>query len=80
MIRTQIYLTKELHQEIKLVARKEKKAQSEIIRDALKKGLRGKEPKKSLAEELLEIAKLAIPGGPKDLSTNHDDYLYGDKK
>lgn len=36
-------------------------------------------PRISKRNGLLSIAKLGIRGGPKDLSANLDEYLYGDK-
>lgn len=78
MIRTQIYLPEELETEIRFRARKDKKSKAEVIRGALKKGLEDKRAS-NLGNELLRIANLG-GRGPKDLSTNHDDYLYGDKK
>ena len=79
MIRTQIYLPEDMHMDIKMKAAKTKKSQAVIIREAIKKGLKPRRTSKTLGEELLELAKLG-GRGPKDLSTNLDAYLYGDKK
>lgn len=73
MIRTQVYLPKSLYLHIDLVAKREKKAKAEIIREALEEGLGEKTNKKSLGEALLELAKIKAKG-PTDLSTNHDKY------
>ncbi len=75
MIRTQIYLTQDLHREIKSLAEKEKKSQADIIRRALKKGLKRNRSKETAGDALLRIARLA-GRGPKDLSKNIDKYLY----
>ena len=77
MIRTQVYLPEELYQNISLVAEKEKKAKAEVIRQALEESLAKK--RKSVGATLMELAKLGKKlniKGPKDLSTNHDKYLY----
>ena len=81
MIRTQVYLPKDLYQEIRITAQQEKKARAQVIREALKKGLRKKKAK-TAGEALLEIAEMAKKynwKGPKDLSINHDKYLYEDE-
>ncbi len=78
MIRTQVYLPEDLGMEIKLKAKRDKKSKAEIIRAALERGLVERKAS-NLGDELLKIASLG-GRGPKDLSTNHDDYLYGGKK
>ena len=83
MIRTQIYLPKDLYHHIDQVAKREKKAKAQIIRDTLEEGLRRRQKtQKNAGEVLLEIAAMAKKykwRGPKDLSTNHDKYLYEDQ-
>lgn len=77
MIRTQIYLPQQLYQAIDLVAKKEKKAKAQIIREALEKNMEKKQA--NAGETLLKLAAMAKKykwKGPKDLSTNHDKYLY----
>lgn len=79
MIRTQIYLPKQLYQTIDLVAKKEKKPKAQVIREVLEKGIEKKQ--RSAGEALLEIAELGKKlnlKGPRDLSTNIDKYLYED--
>lgn len=79
MIRTQIYLPENLYREIGLIARKEKKAKSQIIREALEKDVNKR--RGSVGEALLKLAELGKKlnlRGPKDLSINHDKYLYGE--
>lgn len=79
MIRTQVYLPKTLYQQIDLVARREKKAKAAVIRERLEKSLKDNKPRETVRDAFLRLA--AIGGkGPKDLSKNLDDYLYGDKK
>lgn len=77
MIRTQIYLPKDLYQEVNLMAEKENKSKASIIREALEEKLTRK--KATTGKTLLEIAQIAKEKqwkGPKDLSTNLDKYLY----
>ena len=85
MIRTQVYLTEEQSQTIKRRSQQEQKPEAEIIRELLDNGLVASNTtkRKSTGETLIELAtlgeKLGLKG-PTDLSTNLDDYLYGDKK
>jgi len=77
MIRTQVYLPKDLYRNIDLIAKREKKAKAKIIREALEKSLAQKQG--NAGNVLLRIAKLAKKlnsKGPKDLSANIDKYLY----
>ena len=81
MIRTQIYLPKELHREIAFTAKREKKTKAAVIREALGEGLIKKRPKKNAGRVLLEIATMADKlktKGPSNLSANIDKYLYED--
>lgn len=82
MIRTQIYLPKDLYYEIEFRAKRENKPKAAVIRDALENGLNQNRPKKNAGTALLEIAAMAKKykwKGPKDLSINHDKYLYEDE-
>jgi hypothetical protein len=85
MNRTQVYLTDEQTRDIKTRARRERRRQADIIRDMLERGRltsQGKR-KETTGEALLRLAALGRQlgmTGPTDLSTNHDDYLYGDKE
>lgn len=76
MIRTQVYLTQGLHQDINLLAQKEKRPAAELIRELLQQGLNQKYHHKSTKEALLDFAAGAEKGGPADLSENIDKYLY----
>lgn len=77
MIRTQIYLPEDLYREIGWLAKKEKKAKAQVIREALEKEV--EKNKGNAGETLLRLAAMAKKykwKGPRDLSTNHDKYLY----
>lgn len=79
MLRTQIYLPEELDQELKFLALKEDKPVAEVIRKLLYDGLnKQRSGKKNAGTTLKEIAALAVKG-PRDLSINLFDYLYGKK-
>lgn len=80
IIRTQIYLSKELYQEIDLVAKEEKKTKAQVIRESLERALeiRKRETIGEALGKLIEAGKKFHLHGPKDLSTNHDKYLYED--
>lgn len=75
MTRTQIYLPEDVYLQIKLTAKREGKPAAFLIRKYIVSGI--KKGKKTTAREaLLGLVKLGIKG-PGDLSTRHDDYLYG---
>jgi hypothetical protein len=85
MIRTQVYLTEDQSQQIKLRSKQEQRPEAEILRDIVDKGLAAAGPatKMSSGQSLLQLAELGKKykaQGPGDLSTNVDDYLYGDKQ
>lgn len=82
MLRKQLYITKDLDREVKLLALKQKRTEAEVIRELLYRGL-NKAPNitrkfTTPADFLLHMASYNIKG-PKDLSKNFDRYLYGDK-
>lgn len=81
MIRTQVYLTEEQAQDIKLRARREKRREAEIIRELLDVGRQAvaKQQRETTGESLLRLARLGGKG-PADLSKRIDDYLYGQDK
>lgn len=74
MFRTQVYLPRDLYQNIHLLAEKENKSKAELIRELLIEGLRRKQNLGT--STLLKIAKKATKGAPTDLSSKLDKYLY----
>lgn len=84
MQRTHIYLPDELNTEIELTAKTQRKSKAEVIRAALKHGLKAIRPQRSSSTKaLLEMAaeaKRFSGTGPKDLSINHDHYTWGGPK
>lgn len=77
MIRTQIYLPKDLYRNIDIAAKRERKAKAAVIREVLEEGFAQKQG--NAGKALLRLAKMAVKGGPPDLSANIDKYLYEDK-
>jgi hypothetical protein len=84
MNRTQVFLTDEQKQDIKLRAKRENKREAEVIRELLDTGRKVSRstPHESTGDALLRLAKLGEKlqvKAPADLSTRIDDYLYGDE-
>ena len=77
MIRTQVFLPEETYQYIKIRALREKKPAAQIVRETLQAGMRQSTKKQNAGATLLQLAKLK-GRGPKDLSKNIDQYLYGE--
>lgn len=75
MIRTQIYIPETVHQAARLLARKKNKSLAEIIREFIMRGLK-QEKIQNNSKSLDALTKLNITGGPKNLSSQMDKYLY----
>lgn len=82
MNRTQIYLPRTQINKLKKLAGQRHTTMSEVIRILIGEQFgEGKKPLKK-HESLLEAAKrinVKGPAGPRDLSKNLDEYLYGGK-
>ncbi|MBD3365820.1 hypothetical protein GF360_00555 [candidate division WWE3 bacterium] len=76
MNRVQVLLKPETITKVKKAAKKNKTSASGFIREVVEKELEKEKSKKDPIKILLNAAKNASKGGPRDLSTN-DDYLYG---
>jgi len=81
MIRTQIYLTDEQKQDIELRAKRQNKAEAEVIRELLDTGrhVSPRTDQESTGDALLRLAKLGEKlhvKAPVDLSSRIDEYLY----
>ena len=81
MTRTQVYLDDNAYIQAQLLARQMSVPTAALIRKYVNQGIKGDLNKRETASDsLMRIAKHSYKGkGPTDLSTNHDDYLYGDK-
>lgn len=77
MIRTQVYLPKHLHQEINIIAKREKKAAAQVVRELLEEGLSIKKKNNNIGKAFIALSKVGGKG-PKDLSDNIDEYLYAE--
>ena len=84
-IRTQVYLDSDVYQMIKVLAAQEGVKKSEMVRKVMRDGLEKvmkSRKKKNAGSGLLAMAMDAEKKkikGPKDLSENMIDYLYGSK-
>ena len=83
MIRKHFLLPLPLDERIKLVARKDRKSEAEVIRELLAAGLERKHQHTGSVgqalRQLAEIGREAGATGPADLSQNIDKYLYEDE-
>lgn len=79
MIRKQFYVTPEIDRQLTILARQKGKSIAEVHREILEKRLKiNNKRKEAPASVLFRITGIA-KRGPRDLSTNLFDYLYGDK-
>jgi len=76
MIRTQVYLPEDLHQELKFLAKAEKTNFSNLIRQGAEEVIRKKIKKKEKFDPWKSFVGKGKKGGDKDLSSNIDYYLY----
>ena len=81
---TQIFLTDEQVQDIKLRAKRESKQEAAVIRELIDAGRNASRSthQESTGDALLRLAKLGEKlqvKAPSDLSSRIDDYLYGDE-
>jgi hypothetical protein len=84
MNRTQVFLTDEQKQDIKLRAKRENKREAVVIRELLDTGRKAsrRTQQESTGDALLRLAELGEKlqvKAPSDLSSRIDDYLYGDE-
>lgn len=73
MIRTQIYLPEDLHRELSLLAKQEKKSLSDLIREGAKKVVKEKD---KISTTWLRNINGIIKKGPKNLSKKINESLY----
>jgi len=76
MIRTQIYIPETLHERAKNVARSKRQSLANLYRGFIANGLKAS----NRGGDLTALVKLNIKGGPRNLSSDIDKYLYGGKK
>lgn len=75
MIRTQVYIPDDLHRDMALLMRQEGMNFSQLIREGVETVIRKKKIKRN--KKWGEGFIGAVKGGPKDLSSKIDYYLYG---
>lgn len=77
MIRTQIYLPEIEHKELNKIAKKKKQPMAEVIRMFIHIGLKNEKIiDRSGIEVMKRIVNMKLKGGPPDLSSQIDHYLY----
>lgn len=78
--RTQVYFPLELYRKVEKKARRESKSMASVVREAVEKYVA--EEEKEIDWENDPFFKLVgiVKSGVRDLSINHDHYLYGAKK
>lgn len=76
MIRTQVYFPDDIHRDLMLLVRQEGVNFSTLVRQGAEEVIRKKKVKKMKTWGKGFIG--ALKGGPKDLSSKIDYYLYGE--
>lgn len=81
MIRTQIYIPREMHYQLTRLASSKQEPMAKVVRQFIEEGLNKTQTKDLSGKRTLHrIAHLRLKGGPRDLSENLDHYLYGSPK
>lgn len=77
--RTQMYLPEDMFEQLTFLAKKEHKSRAALLREAVVSFLKKKEQINSWkGDSLMKIVGRG-KSKEKDLSVNHDKYLYGDR-
>ena len=77
MLRTQIYLPDDLHRDLTLLAKSEGRTISQLIREGATQVLAEKKRKAAKKKDWRKFIG-AVKGGPTDVSSTIDYYLYGE--
>jgi len=81
MIRTQFNLSEETHRELIRISQTKGTSMAELAREFINEGVeRVKDTDDTGVTAIENLFKIQAKGGPKDLSTNLDHYLYGAPK
>ena len=81
MIRTQIYIPETVHTKLQQLAEAKRQPMAEIVREFIEDGLQKTQNTDTSGVSVLQaLANLKLKGGPSDLATNLDHYLYGGPK
>lgn len=79
LLRKQVLVTPEIDLYIQSLSQEYNKSYSATLRDIIEKTTIKKKATKPKQDFLSSLVKLQLTGGPKDLSSNIDKYLYGGK-
>ena len=81
MLKTYLYIPEQLEEKINLTAQNQNKSKAEVLRQALEKGIAVVSQQGTASAQALfriaEVGEKHQPQGPKDLSANLDQYLWG---
>lgn len=81
MIRTQIYIPEITHKELTKLAEVKGQSMAQVVRDFIEEGVKKATEIDYTGKTVLRnLLDMKLTGGPKDLSTNLDHYLYGEPK
>lgn len=81
MVRTQIYLDETTHKKLLKLAKARNTSMAQLVREAAEEKVKNLEERDTSGVQVLQsLIDNAVTGGPKDLSTNIDHYLYGAPK
>jgi len=76
MIRTQIYLPEDMHRDLKLLAKTERVNFSTLVRQGVEEVVSKR--RQSKKKDWRKFIGAGGKGGPKDLASKIDYYLYGE--
>jgi len=77
MIRTQVYFPDDLYRDIKLLAQMERVNTSQVIRAGADEYVKKKTKRKAASEGWKSFIGAGGKGGPKDVASRIDYFLYG---
>jgi hypothetical protein len=78
MIRTQIYVPVNIHRQLTQEAQKQGFSMAHLVRNFIEAGLQHKKNTDQSGKSAIDaLLRMSVKGGPKDLSANLDQYLYG---
>ena len=76
-----MYLEEQIYKDLTIMAKREKKSMAGVTREILKEGIQKRKEVDTSGKQVLQnLLNMRVTGGPRDLSLNHDSYLYGGKK
>ena len=78
MVRTQIYIPENIHQQLMSAAQKNGASMAQLVRDFIEAGLKKNKTADQSGKAAVErLLRMSAKGASKNLSTNLDQYLYG---